>query len=98
MLLVRGDSSLIRHRRNRASLKSNARSAEPLESTLAIQRLLLLSSFGHALSVAVRMKSGRAAEAAAGKPGARRVDAYTVQCEVATHYDVVKWITGAGGE
>lgn len=50
------------------------------------------------MRVAVRMKSERAADAAAKKPGARRVDAYTVQCEVARHCDVVKWITGAGGE
>lgn len=48
--------------------------------------------------VAVRMKSERAAEAAAKKPGARRTDASTVECEVKRHCDVVKWITGAGGE
>lgn len=48
--------------------------------------------------LAVRMKSEHAAEAAAKKPGARRTDAYTVECEVTRHCDVVKWITGAGGE
>lgn len=50
------------------------------------------------MRVAVRMKSERAAEAAAKKQGARRTDAYTVECELQRHCDVVKWITGAGGE
>lgn len=48
------------------------------------------------MRVTVRMKSESAAEAAAKKPGARRTDALTVQCEVKRQCDVVKWITGAG--
>jgi len=50
------------------------------------------------MRVAVRMRSERAAEAAAKKPGAQRKDAYTVECEVKRHCDVVKWIAGAGVE
>jgi D-amino peptidase len=50
------------------------------------------------MRVAVRFKSESAAEAGAKKPGARRTDAYTVECEVNRQCDVVKWLTGTGVE
>jgi D-amino peptidase len=50
------------------------------------------------MRVALRFKSERDAEAAAKKPGVRRTDAYTVQCDVKRQCDVVKWLTGTGVE
>jgi len=50
------------------------------------------------MRVAVRFKSESAAETAAKKPGVRRTDAYTVQCDVKRQCDVVKWLTGTGVE
>jgi len=48
------------------------------------------------MRVALRMASDRAADAVAKKPGVRRIDAYTVGCEVQRHGDVIKWLTGDG--
>lgn len=48
------------------------------------------------LQVAIRMKSEKAAQAAAQKPGARLVDATTVEYEAKRYCDVVNWIVGAG--
>lgn len=48
------------------------------------------------MRVAIRFKAEGAAESAAKKPGARRTDAYTVECEVKRQCDVVKWLTGTG--
>jgi D-amino peptidase len=50
------------------------------------------------MTVAIRMATVEAAEAAARRPGVRRVDEHTVDCRVERHCDVVKWITGAGVE
>jgi D-amino peptidase len=50
------------------------------------------------MRVAIRMESEIAAEAAARKPGVRRTDPYTVECEVNRQCDVVKWINGTGVE
>jgi len=50
------------------------------------------------MRVALRYKTERDAEAAAKKPGVRRTDAYTVQCDVKRQCDVVKWLTGTGVE
>jgi D-amino peptidase len=50
------------------------------------------------MRVAIRFKSEKAAETAAKKPGARRIDACTVQCDVKRQCDVVKWLTGTGVE
>ncbi|MHB1033813.1 MAG: M55 family metallopeptidase [Pirellulales bacterium] len=50
------------------------------------------------MRVALRYKSESDAESAAKKPGVRRTDAYTVQCEVKRQCDVVKWLTGTGIE
>lgn len=50
------------------------------------------------MRVVLRFKSETAAEAAAKKPGVRRTDAYTVQCDVKRQCDVVKWLTGTGIE
>ena len=50
------------------------------------------------MRVALRFKSETAAEAAAKKPGVRRIDAYAVECDVQRQCDVVKWLTGTGVE
>ena len=50
------------------------------------------------ITVTVRMTSETAAEAAAKKPGAQRVDARTVQCVVNRQCDIVKWIAAAGAD
>jgi D-amino peptidase len=50
------------------------------------------------MRVALRFKSETAAEAAAKKPGVRRTDAYTIECNVERQCDVVKWLTGTGVE
>jgi len=50
------------------------------------------------MRVAIRMTREDLAEAAARKPGVRRTDACTVECEVARQCDVVKWINGTGVE
>jgi D-amino peptidase len=50
------------------------------------------------MRVAIRMESEIAAEAAAEKPGVRRTDPCTVECEVNRQCDVVKWINGTGVE
>ena len=50
------------------------------------------------MRVAVQFKSESAAEAAAKKPGVRRTDSYTVECDVKRQCDVVKWLTGTGVE
>jgi D-amino peptidase len=48
------------------------------------------------MRVAIRMKTEVAAEEAAKKPGVRRTDPFTVECEVTRRCDVVKWINGTG--
>ena len=50
------------------------------------------------ITVTIRMTSEIAAEAAAKKPGAKRVDARTVQCVVNRQCDIVKWIAAAGAD
>ncbi|HUT59410.1 MAG TPA: M55 family metallopeptidase [Phycisphaerae bacterium] len=48
------------------------------------------------MRVAIRMDCEAAADAAAQKPGVRRTDACTVECQVPRQCDVVKWINGTG--
>jgi len=48
------------------------------------------------MTVAIRMASVEAAEKAAGRPGVRRLDDYTVEGRVEQRCDVVKWINGTG--
>jgi D-amino peptidase len=50
------------------------------------------------MTVGIRMRSREAAEAAAQRPGVRRVDEHKVECQVERQCDVVKWITGTGLE
>jgi cation-transporting ATPase I len=53
---------------------------------------------GDVTTVDALVATVEAAEAAARRPGVRRVDEHTVDCRVERHCDVVKWITGAGVE
>ncbi len=48
------------------------------------------------MTVTVRMKSSKLAEAAAQKPNVQRIDEYTVEGRVERQCDVVKWIIGTG--
>ena len=48
------------------------------------------------MTVTIRMTTRRTAEAAADRPGVRRIDVRTVESRVARHSDVVKWIVDAG--
>jgi D-amino peptidase len=48
------------------------------------------------MTVAIRMATEPKAEAAARRPGVRRVDALTVEARVDRHCDVVKWIADTG--
>ena len=48
------------------------------------------------MTVTVRMKTSKAAEAAAQKPEVQRIDEFTVEGHVDRHCDVVKWILGTG--
>lgn len=48
------------------------------------------------MTVTIQMRTVEAAEAAAQKPGVRRIDQYTVEKRVERQCDVVKWITGSG--
>ena len=48
------------------------------------------------MRVTVRMKSATSAENASKKPGAKLIDAHTVECEVQRQGDVVKWLSGDG--
>jgi len=48
------------------------------------------------MAVAIRMATAEKADAAAARPGVRRVDAFTVEAQVARHCDVVKWIVNTG--
>ncbi len=48
------------------------------------------------MTVAIRLSGVEKAEQAANRPGVRRVDDCTVECEVERHCDVVRWIVGAG--
>lgn len=48
------------------------------------------------MTVAIRMTTSQKAEAAAQRPGVRRVDEFTVETQIARHCDVVRWIAGAG--
>jgi len=48
------------------------------------------------MRVTLRFKEESRAEAAAKRPGVRRVDAHTVQCDVQRQCDVVKWLGGTG--
>jgi D-amino peptidase len=48
------------------------------------------------MTIQVRMTTIQAAEAAAERPGVRRIDDYTVEGRVERHCDVVKWILGTG--
>lgn len=50
------------------------------------------------MRVALRFKEESRAEAAVKRPGVRRVDAHSVECEVQRQCDVVKWLTGTGVE
>jgi D-amino peptidase len=50
------------------------------------------------MRVALRYKEEGPAEAVAKRPGVRRVDAHTVECEVQRQCDVVKWMSGTGVE
>lgn len=50
------------------------------------------------VTVTVRFRTAEAADAAAGKPGARRVDERTVECIVSRQCDIVAWIAAAGLE
>jgi len=48
------------------------------------------------MTVAIRMATAQKAEAAAERPGVRRIDDRTVEARVERHCDVVKWIVGTG--
>jgi D-amino peptidase len=48
------------------------------------------------MTIAIRMTTAAAAERAAGRPGVRRLDDYTVEGRVEQRCDVVKWINGTG--
>jgi D-amino peptidase len=48
------------------------------------------------MTVTIRMRTARAAAAAAHKPGVKRLDEDTVQARVERQCDVVKWILGTG--
>ncbi|MCY2953918.1 MAG: M55 family metallopeptidase [Planctomycetota bacterium] len=50
------------------------------------------------MTVAIRMKTREAAQAAAEKPGVRRADEFTVEARLERQCDVVKWITGHSRE
>jgi D-amino peptidase len=50
------------------------------------------------MAVAIRMATADQAEEAGRKPGVRRVDEHTVECQVDRHCDVVKWIVNTGVE
>jgi len=68
----------------------------------AIQKLRTAKPAPHKPSLPMRLvlqfKEESRADAAAQKPGVRRVDAHTVACEVQRQCDVVKWLTGTGVE
>jgi len=46
------------------------------------------------MRMVLRFKEESDAEAAAKKPGVRRIGAHTVACEVPRQCDVVKWLSG----
>ncbi len=48
------------------------------------------------MTVSIRMTTAQKADAAAAKPGVRRVDELTVESRVERHCDVVKWIVNTG--
>jgi hypothetical protein len=48
------------------------------------------------MTVTVRFKTVEAADAAAQKTGAQRVDEHTIERRVDRHCDVVKWLAGHG--
>ena len=48
------------------------------------------------MTIAIRMTAVAAAERAAGRPGVRRLDDYTVEGRVEQRCDIVKWINGTG--
>jgi D-amino peptidase len=48
------------------------------------------------MRVTIQMKSTTDAENASKKPGAKLLDAHTVECEVERHGDVIKWLKGDG--
>ena len=48
------------------------------------------------MTITVRMAEASDAEAAAARPGVRRVDEHTVEAVVERHCDVVKWINDTG--
>ena len=48
------------------------------------------------MRVALRLRTESNADAIAKKPGAERIDAVTVACEVQRQGDVIKWLTGDG--
>jgi len=48
------------------------------------------------MTVAIRMATVQKAEAAAQRPGVRRLDGHAVEATVARHCDVVKWIVNTG--
>jgi len=48
------------------------------------------------MTVTIQMRAAEKAEATAQKPGVRRIDEYTVECQVERQCDVVKWILGTG--
>ena len=48
------------------------------------------------MTVSIRMTTAAKAEAAAARPGVRRVDETTVEAQAERHCDVVQWIVGTG--
>jgi hypothetical protein len=48
------------------------------------------------MTVLIRMRTVEAAEAAAQRPGVRRLGEHTVACRLERRCDVVKWIVGTG--
>jgi D-amino peptidase len=50
------------------------------------------------MTVSIRMASAKGVDRAMSRPGVRRVDEFTVECEVPRQADVIKWITDTGLE
>jgi len=64
-------------------LRKDARAFKPLRPALP-------------MTVRIRMTTTEAAQAAAQKPGAERIDDHTVEARLERQCDVIKWITGTG--
>jgi hypothetical protein len=48
--------------------------------------------------VTIQMRTAKAADAAAQRPGVERLDEHTVSKRLERRCDVVKWIVGTGSE